>query len=155
MVFHDFGSKVNLQQNGRRLNTPFMLITIVQVPPPYLIPSPRYLAKYIVQTSISLILGWYPRIFFLWIQFLSRHHQILVSCSCAHDRGAAHKLHTVVHSLLLLFQLHANLQARAEGTGVNPEGPPPHQAHVLQQGNMRACLLFTPCMCNFGLHHTY
>jgi len=52
--FHEFGSKFNLQQNGHRLNTPFMLITMVQVPPPYLIPSPRYLAKHIVQTSISL-----------------------------------------------------------------------------------------------------
>ena len=55
------------------------------------------------------------------------------------------------HSLLL-FQLHANLQARAEGTGVDPEGPPPPQDH---EGNMRACLLFTPCMCNFGLHYKY
>jgi len=27
-----------------------MLITMVQVPPPYLIPSPRYLAKYIALT---------------------------------------------------------------------------------------------------------
>ena len=54
MVFHDFGSKVNLQQNGRRLNTPFMLITIVQVPPPYLIPSPRCLAKYIAGNNCPI-----------------------------------------------------------------------------------------------------
>jgi len=44
MVFHDFGSKFNLQQNGHHLNIPFMLITMVQIPPPYLIPSPRFLA---------------------------------------------------------------------------------------------------------------
>ena len=69
MVFHDFELKSNLQQNGHRLNTQFMLITMVQVPPPYLIPSPRYLTKYIVQTSISLILGWYPWIFFCGFNF--------------------------------------------------------------------------------------
>ena len=100
MVFHDFGSKFNLQQNGHRLNTPFMLITMVQVPPPYLIPSPRYLAKYIVQTSISLILGWYPRFFSVDSISLSASpntSQMLFPLShCAHDRGAAHKLHTVV-----------------------------------------------------------
>ena len=69
MVFHDLGSKFNLQQNGHHLNAPFMLITMVQIPPQYHILSPRYLAKYIVQTSISLILGWYPRIFFCGFNF--------------------------------------------------------------------------------------
>jgi len=44
MVFHDLGSKFNLQQNGHHLNIPFMLITMVQVPPPYLIPSSSFLA---------------------------------------------------------------------------------------------------------------
>ena len=101
MVFHDFGSKFNLQQNGHRLNTPFMLITIVQVPPPYLIPSPRYVAKYIAQTSISLILGWYPRIFFCGFNFslsITKYQSdaVFPLSHCAHDRGAAHKLHTVV-----------------------------------------------------------
>ena len=41
MVFHDFGSKVNLQQNGHHLKALFMMITMVQIPAPYLIPSPR------------------------------------------------------------------------------------------------------------------
>jgi len=44
MAFHDFGSKFNPQLNGHHLNAPFMLITMVQIPAPYLIPSPRYLA---------------------------------------------------------------------------------------------------------------
>ena len=44
MVFHDSGSKFNLQQNGHHLNAPFMLITMVQVPALYVIPSQRYLA---------------------------------------------------------------------------------------------------------------
>ena len=44
MVFHDSGSKFNLQQNGHHMKAPFMLITMVQVPASYLIPSPRYLA---------------------------------------------------------------------------------------------------------------
>jgi len=44
MVFHDFGSKFNLHQNGHCLNGLFMLITMVHVPGLYLIPSPRYLA---------------------------------------------------------------------------------------------------------------
>ena len=47
---HSFGSKFNLQQNGHHLNAPFMLITMIQIPAPYLIPSPRYLAQYIAQT---------------------------------------------------------------------------------------------------------
>ena len=93
MVFHDFGSKFDLQQNGHRLNTPFMLITMVQVPPPYLIPSPRYLAKYIVQTSISLILCWYPRIFSVdSISVLASPNtsQMLFPLShCAHDSTQA------------------------------------------------------------------
>jgi len=45
MVFHDLGSKFNLQQNGYHLNALFMLITMVQILPSYLIPSPRYLAN--------------------------------------------------------------------------------------------------------------
>jgi len=36
---------INLQQNGYHLNALFM-----QIPPSYLIPSPRYLAKYIQTT---------------------------------------------------------------------------------------------------------
>ena len=44
MVLHDLGSKFNLQQNGHHMNAPFMLITMVQIPASYLIPSPRYLA---------------------------------------------------------------------------------------------------------------
>ena len=51
MVFHDLGSKFNLQQNLNHLNAPFMLITVVQIPPSYPIPSPRYLAKYIQSTQ--------------------------------------------------------------------------------------------------------
>jgi len=43
MVFHHLGSKFNLHQNGHHLNALFMLITMVQVPASYLIPSPRYL----------------------------------------------------------------------------------------------------------------
>ena len=50
-VFHDLESNFNLHQNdtkmGLPLNAPFMLITMVQIPPSHLIPSPRYLAKYI------------------------------------------------------------------------------------------------------------
>ena len=42
---------INLQQNGYHLNALFMLITMVQIPPSYLIPSPRYLAKYIQTTQ--------------------------------------------------------------------------------------------------------
>jgi len=43
----------NLQQNGihYHLNAPFMLITMVQIPPSYLILSPRYLTKYIQTTQ--------------------------------------------------------------------------------------------------------
>ena len=67
--FSWFWVKIQLTAKRTSLNTPFMLITMVQVPPPYLIPSPRYLAKYIVQTSISLILGWYPRILFCGFNF--------------------------------------------------------------------------------------
>jgi len=67
--FMILGQNSTYSKNGHRLNTLFMLITMVQVPPPYLIPSPRYLAKCIVQTSISLILGWYPRIFFCGFNF--------------------------------------------------------------------------------------
>jgi len=44
MVFHNFGTKFNLKQNGHHLNAPFMLITMVQISAPYLIPSPGYLA---------------------------------------------------------------------------------------------------------------
>jgi len=44
MVFHDFGSKFKLLENGHRFKTVFMLITMVQIPASYLIPSPRYLA---------------------------------------------------------------------------------------------------------------
>jgi len=44
MVFHDFGSKFNLQQNGHHLKALFMLITMVRIPASYLIPSPSYLA---------------------------------------------------------------------------------------------------------------
>jgi len=51
MVFHDFGSNFNLQQNGNHLNAPLMLITMVQIPALYLIPSPRHLAKYIQSTQ--------------------------------------------------------------------------------------------------------
>ena len=43
MVFHDFGSKFNGQKNGHHWNAPIMLITLVQVPASYLLPSPRYL----------------------------------------------------------------------------------------------------------------
>jgi len=42
-AFYNSGSKFNLKQNGHHLNAPFMLITMVQIPAPYLIPSPRYL----------------------------------------------------------------------------------------------------------------
>ena len=38
----DFVSKFNLQQNGHHWNAPFVLITTVQIPASYLIPSPRY-----------------------------------------------------------------------------------------------------------------
>jgi len=48
---HDLGSKFNLQQNGNHLNALFMLTTMVQIPPSYLIPSLRYLAKYIPTTQ--------------------------------------------------------------------------------------------------------
>ena len=44
-VFLDFGSKFNLQQNWHHWNAPFKLITMVQIPASYLIPSPRYLAS--------------------------------------------------------------------------------------------------------------
>jgi len=44
MVFHDLGLKFNLLENGHRLKALFVLITMVQIPAPYLIPSPRYLA---------------------------------------------------------------------------------------------------------------
>ena len=50
MVFNDFGSKFNLQQNGHHLKAPFTLIAMVQIPASYLIPSPRYLAQCIAQT---------------------------------------------------------------------------------------------------------
>ena len=102
MVFHDFELKSNLQQNGHHLNTPFMLITMVQVPPPYLIPSPRYLTKYIVQTSISLILCWYPRIFFCGFNFslgITKYQSDALSTKplCPWQRSSTHcKLHTVV-----------------------------------------------------------
>ena len=43
MVFDDFGSKFKLMQNGHHWNAPFMLITMVQIPLSYLVPSPRYL----------------------------------------------------------------------------------------------------------------
>ena len=43
MVFHDFESKFNLQQK--------CWSHMVQIPPSYLIPSPRYLAKYIQSTQ--------------------------------------------------------------------------------------------------------
>jgi len=56
MVFHDFGSKFNLQQNRHHLNALFMLITMVQIPASYLIPSPRYLAQYIAQTFVKFLL---------------------------------------------------------------------------------------------------
>ena len=49
---HDLVSKFNLQQNRYHLNALFMLITMVQIPPSYLIPSPRYLAKYIQALNI-------------------------------------------------------------------------------------------------------
>ena len=45
MVFHDFGSKFNLQQNRHNLKALFMQITMVQIPASYLIPSPRYTAQ--------------------------------------------------------------------------------------------------------------
>ena len=38
----DLGSKFNLQQNTHQLNAAFMLITVVQIPPSYLLPSPRH-----------------------------------------------------------------------------------------------------------------
>ena len=43
-------------------------------------------------------LGLVSQNFFLWIQFLSRHHQMLLLLSqCwVHNRGAAHELHIVV-----------------------------------------------------------
>ena len=31
MVFHDFGSEFNLQQNGQHWHVPFMLIAVVQI----------------------------------------------------------------------------------------------------------------------------
>jgi len=75
----------------------FMLITMVQVPPPYLIPSPRYLAKYMAQAGISLTLGWNPRIFSvdsISLSALPNTSQMLLLLShWAHSRGAAHKLH--------------------------------------------------------------
>ena len=49
MVFHDLGSKFNLLENGRHFKALFMLITMVQIPASYLIPSPRYLVQYIAQ----------------------------------------------------------------------------------------------------------
>ena len=45
MVYHDFGSKFNRHQNGHHWNSLFMLITMVQIPASYLLPSLRYLAK--------------------------------------------------------------------------------------------------------------
>ena len=42
MLFRNFGSKFNLQQNGHHWNAPVVLITMVQIPASYLIPSPRY-----------------------------------------------------------------------------------------------------------------
>ena len=53
MVFHNFGSKFNRQQNGHHWNAPFMLITMVQIPASYLIPSPRYLAYCSAITAVS------------------------------------------------------------------------------------------------------
>ena len=41
----DFESKFHIQQNGHHWKAPFMLITVVQIPASYLIPSPRYLAS--------------------------------------------------------------------------------------------------------------
>ena len=46
-IIHDFGSKFNRLQNGHHWNAPFMLITTVQIPASYLLPSPRYLAQYL------------------------------------------------------------------------------------------------------------
>ena len=44
LVFHDFGSKSNPQQNWHHLKALFMLITMVQISDSYLIPSPRYIS---------------------------------------------------------------------------------------------------------------
>ena len=55
-LIHDFGSKFSLQQNGNHLNAPFMSITMVQIPDPYLIPCPSYLHCRKVHSSNICIL---------------------------------------------------------------------------------------------------
>ena len=70
MDFHDFGSKFNLQQNGRQLNASFMLMAMVQIPASYLIPSTRYLAY---QSVIVACLASFPS--------LLHHWSVLIACS--------------------------------------------------------------------------
>ena len=73
------------------------------------------------QTSISLILGWYPRIFSVDSISLSASpntSQLLLLLShCAHDRRAAHKLHTVVCRLPSPLPLSAPCQPPGRSRG--------------------------------------
>ena len=47
LVFHNFGSKFNLQQNGHHYKALFMLIKMVQISASYLIPSLRYISEFL------------------------------------------------------------------------------------------------------------
>ena len=54
-LIHDFGSKFNLHQNRHHLKAPFMLITMVQIPASYLIPSPRYMYMHLYSITRMIL----------------------------------------------------------------------------------------------------
>ena len=95
IVFHDLGSKFNLQQNGHHLNAPFMLITMVQIPPQYLILSPRYpwliyLHTPCIQCQVkdTSYLG-------MWIRYEAGNTAIVISMKRAFKRRPKRMCNTV------------------------------------------------------------